>query len=442
MAALTEEIARFTAGVRYQDMPPEGVAAIKRLVLDAIGCALGAVGCDPAMMLAPLLRPATGPGDTASLLGSGRAVSVEGAILFNGTLLRYLDFMDVYWARDICHPSENIPVALACAQSAHASGQALIAAIAAAYEVQVRLADAFSLEAIDMHHVSAAGFVAPLIMGKLWGLGIDQTAHACALGGFRHLTHSALLHGRLSMAKSIGYAAPASECVMSTHLAARGFTGPLTVLERMGVHGLDLSPGTGSALRVSMKRFPVQFTLQSPIEAALSLRNELRGDVSLVEELRVEVLADVCKRTADPAKFSPDNRETADHSMPCCVAMALLDGKLDARAFAAERWRDADVRGLMRRIQVEPSQELEARWPKGRPARVTATLRGGAKRSVLVETPLGDAARPMTDAQVQHKFMDLAVPAIGKDKAEALVQEVGRLDQLADVGTVAALAAA
>lgn len=441
MAALIEDVARFAAGVRYENMPREDVAAIKRLVLDTIGCALGAVGCKPAQMLAPFLRPPSGTDDRATLIGSGRAVSLDSAILYNGTVVRYLDFMDVYRARDICHPSENIPVALACAQAAHRSGRALIATIAAAYEVQVRLADAFSLEEMGMHHVSAAGFVAPLVMGKLWGLSEEQMAHACALGGFRHLTHSTLVQGRLSMAKAIGYAVSASECVMSTRLAAQGFTGPLTVLEGLEVQDLDLSPGTGSARRVSLKQFPVQFSLQSPVEAALALRKELNGDVSTIEELRIEVLADVCKRTADPAKFNPDNRETADHSMPCCVAMALLDGNLDTAQFHDDRWMECDVRALMQRISVEPSQELEQRWPAGRPARLTARLRDGTTRSALIEAPLGDTGRPMTDADVQRKFMALAVPVIGQAKAEAVAQKIALLEQLTDAGELAVLTA-
>ena len=426
---LIEDIARFASGVRYADMPPDDVAAIKRLVLDTIGCGLGAVGCQPATMLLPLMRAPSGPDDTATLMGSGQAVSLDSAILYNGTLVRYLDFMDVYWAKDICHPAENIPVALACAQAAGSSGAQLIEAIAVAYEVQVRLADAFSLEGMGMHHVSAAGFVAPLVMGKLWGLNEQQMAHACALGGFRHLTHDALVRGGLSMAKAIGYAVAASECVMSTRLAAQGFTGPLHVLDRMNVRGLDLTPGTGSASRVSLKQFPVQYTLQSPIEAALDLRRQI--DLTQIEELRVEVLADVCKRTADPAKFSPANRETADHSMPCCVAMALLDGKLETAQFHEDRWKDADVRALMQKISVEPSAELEQRWPDGRPARLIVKLKDGSSKSVLIEAPLGDASRPMTGDDLERKFMGLAVPVLGTAQSRQVVQHIAALEQMA-----------
>ena len=436
MPALTESIAAFVAGICYADMPREDVRAVKRLVLDTLGCALGAADCAPARMLQPWLRPPANGGDSATLIGSGRTVSLDSAILHNGAQVRYLDFMDVYWARDICHPSENIPVAIACAQAAHGSGQALIESIAAAYEVQLRLADAFSLEGMDMHHVSAAGFVAPLVMGKLWALPPSQMAHAMALGGFRHLTHASLARGTLSMAKAIGYAVAASECVLTTRLAAQGFTGPLAILDDMSVRGFDLSPGTSSARRVSLKQFPVQYTLQSPIEAALQLYDALGARVEVIRELRIDVHADVCRRTADPAKFHPINRETADHSMPCCVAMALLDGKLDTPQFDQDRWNSSDVRSMMRRIRVEPSPELEARWPGGRPARLVATLVDGTSHSVLVEAPLGDASRPMDDDAVTRKFMSLAGPVVGLDRAHALVDRVMALEDLQDVNAL------
>jgi 2-methylcitrate dehydratase len=433
---LAERLAAFAAGIRFDRMRQEDVTAIKRLVLDTLGCALGAVDCQPVRLLEPLLRPPADAHDAATLIGSGRQVALADAILHNGALVRYLDFMDVYWARDICHPSENIPAALAAAQAAGRSGVALIEAIAAGYELQVRLADAFSLEGIGLHHVSAAGFVVPAMLGKLWGLGVQQTAHAIALGGFRHLTSAALVQGRLSMAKAIGYACAASECVASTRLAAAGFTGPLGVLETMGVRDFDLAPGTGSARRVSLKQFPVQYGLQSPVEAALQLRERLGGRASGAASLTIEMPADALRRTADPAKFAPANRETADHSLPCCVAMAWLDGALTQQQFDANRWQAADVVALMKNIRCVPSQELAERFPGGRPARVVARLADGSEDAALVEAPLGDASRPMTDAQLHAKFLAQAQPVIGHEKALQTARAFMALEEVTDVAVL------
>lgn len=439
--SLAERLATFSAGIRFDNMPRADVEAIKALVLDTLGCAIGAVGCEPVRLLAPLMREAPSAQDAATLIGGGRRVALADAILHNGALVRYLDFMDVYWAREICHPSENIPVALAAAEAAHLDGRRLIEAIALAYEVQVRLADVFSFEHINLHHVSAAGFVAPLVLGKLWGLGRLETAHALALGGFRHLTAAALVQGRLSMAKAVGYALPSSECVASTRLAAAGFTGPLAVLEKLGVQDIDLSPGTSSARRVSLKRYPVQYTLQSPVEAAIQLHERLGGRIDRVESVLIEVHGDTCRRTADPAKFAPANRETADHSLPCCVAMALADGELGGARFEAGRWAAPEVRDLMAKTRCAPSPALEAQFPGGRPARVTVKLLDGDAHTMLVEVPLGDSTRPFDTAQLRGKFLAQAQPVLGTAQAEQVADMVMTLESVDDVGLLGVLLA-
>ena len=284
--------------------------------------------------------------------------------------------------------------------------------------------------------------MAPLILGKLWRLNAAQTAHAVALGGFRHLTSAVLAQGRLSMAKALGYALPASECVASTRLAASGFTGPLDVLESMGARDMDLSPGTGSARRVSMKRFPVQYTLQSPVEAALRLRDSLGGDLRQIERLTVEVFADACRRTADPAKFAPANRETADHSLPCCVAMALADGELTSAQFESGRWQAAEVKAIMAMMTCVPSAELEQRFPNGRPARLLAQMKDGTRHSILVEAPLGDLSRPMSEHQLREKFLAQTSAVIGADRASMAAETILNLEKVDNISSLTALLSA
>ncbi|ANN77969.1 MmgE/PrpD family protein [Bordetella flabilis] len=448
-SSLAEKLARYCSELRYQDLSARSVAAIRRLVLDSLGCAVGALHAEPLRILAGEARLPAGPGDTASLIGGG-GVALESAVLVNGALTRYLDFNDVYWARDVCHPSENIPLALACVEACGGDGRRLIEAIAVGYEAQIRLADSFSFEAMGMHHVSAAGFVAPLVIGKARAMAAGPLAHAVALGAYRHLTLSVLADGRLSMAKTLGYCLPSMEALLTTRLAASGFTGPLDIFEGLwasarlegagqGIEGFDLASGASRSERVSLKRYPVQYTLQSPVEAAIALRDRLGGAVREIQELVVGVHGKTARRTADPAKYRPANRETADHSLPCCVAMALLDGRLEHGQFDNGRWADPDVAALMSRIRVEPSAELERRWPRGRPAVLHAALVGGARHTVTVEIPQGDVDRPMDDGQVQQKFHALAAPVLGVARAEEVVQAVMQLEHLSSVASLMSL---
>src|SRR3546814_14332325 len=99
----------------FDEVSDEAVAAARRLLLVTLGCAFGAIHAEPVRLLyagLPGLDAGQGPG-RARCLGTGRWATPEAATTINGALIRYLDFMDVYWSRDICHPSETIAPALA-----------------------------------------------------------------------------------------------------------------------------------------------------------------------------------------------------------------------------------------------------------------------------------------------------------------------------------------
>jgi len=442
LASLAEQLANFSLDTRFEDLPSASVSNVKRLIIDTLGCALGALGCAPAKIAEGLTGPATME-DRASIIGSGAQTTAAGAALVNGALTRYLDFMDVYWSKDVCHPSENIPVALALAEAAHAPGKALIEAVVVGYEAQLRICDVLPLRALGMHHVTAAGFVVPLLAGKLWRMPADRIAHAVVLGGMRHLTLSALSRGRLSMAKAIGYPLSAMETIFSTRLAALGLTGPLESIDWMFTNmpgwkaahtAIDLDRSSYRLDCVSLKRYPVQFELQTPVELAASVGPTNADELAAIERIVVEVLPITQERTADSSKYKPANRETADHSLPCCVAMALLDGDLSVHHLESDRWKAPDVAALMAKIQVEASDDFLRRIPGGRPAAITIHRTGRAPQRNVQEIPLGDADRPMSNADIEAKFRGLAEPAIGAEIASRILEIVSRLDRIDDLG--------
>jgi 2-methylcitrate dehydratase len=441
MANLAEQLAEFALDIKFEELPPASVTNIKRLMIDTLGCALGALGCSPARIAEDMIGPYI-MDDRASIIGSGRQTTAAGAALVNGTLTRYLDFMDVYSSQDVCHPSENIPAALALSEAAGASGKALIEAITVGYEAQLRICDALPLRTLGMHHVTSAGFAVPLIAGKLWHMPLDRIAHAVALGGVRHLTLSALSRGRLSMAKAIGYPLSAMETIFSTKLAAQGLTGPLESLDWLFTNmpgwkapqaALDLDRGRYRLDRVSLKRYPVQFELQAPVELAARLGRIIIGETASIERIIIEVLPITRKRTSDPAKYRPTNRETADHSLPCCVAMALLDGDLTVHHFESDRWNAPDVAELMTKVEVEESDDFLRRLPNGRPASITIHRSGKAPLRDVQEIPLGDADRPMDNAAIEMKFRGLAEPALGTHGTDRVLEIVSRLDRVTNL---------
>src|SRR5581483_6349318 len=182
--------------------------------------------------------------------------------------------------------------------------------------------------------------------------------------------------------------------------------------------------------RASLKRYPVQYALQAPVEAAVELSLKLKGRLDKVVAIETTMRPPQLANIADPAKFKPANRETADHSLPACVAMALADGKLTDQQFEHGRFRDADIVALLGKSKATPSEELNQRFPRGRPAVIEVTLADGSKERAAVDVPLGDASRPFDDKTVRAKFREQAEPVIGAAGAQRVAELVDQLDTL------------
>src|SRR6185295_8539316 len=131
-----------------------------------------------------------------------------------------------------------------------------------------------------------------------------------------------------------------------------------------------------------------EYHSQSAIDAALQLRPQV-GDMRNVKTIDIhtfDAAVDIIGK--DPEKWRPKTRETADHSLPYCAAVALTDGDVTLESFSDARLRDAS---------------LTARYPRGIPNRLVVTLEDGRQLTAENEFPRGHDQNPMTDAEVETK---------------------------------------
>jgi 2-methylcitrate dehydratase len=185
--------------------------------------------------------------------------------------------------------------------------------------------------------------------------------------------------------------------------------------------------------RVAFKRFPIQIELQAVAEAGASLSAKIRDRVQNIRAITVETYPGIIERVADPTKFKPQTKGTADHSLPVCLAMALLDGDVTVTQFEKDRWRAQDVMGLVEKTSVKPGEALIAKPPKGRGASIELVFADGQSLRETVEVPEGDAERPLSRSSLERKFMNFAVPVVGKAGAERVISLVDGLEELKDV---------
>lgn len=451
---ILESMARQLVSLRYEDLPPSAVEAAKVRLLDSVGCALGALGIDPAPLVMQHVADLGGKPE-CTVIGAGLRTNAPGAAFANSALIRLLDANDIFFGRAMGgHPSDNLSAALAMAERQHADGRVLIAAVVINYEVACRFSDAQTPERKNAawDYATLAGFAGSAMAGYLLGLDASRLAHAMALGGEHSGSLSELRRGEVPSCKATASAAVLQWAVQAALLAAAGLNGPLSLVEGergfcRGLGGewelerLTAPFGEFYVEKQQTKFVPAIGTSQSTLAAVLQLReaHDLRAD--RIEDVLVE-LADIPlthEQQTDPARLKPTTRETADHSLPFLVAVALMDGEITPRQFANERWLQPDVRKLMDRVHYAGAPDLNVYCPASYPARVTIRTSDGASYRAEVPYPPGHPGNPMDRHQTAEKFRRLARGALPAARLEAAIGQLLDLERVDDVAKLMAL---
>jgi 2-methylcitrate dehydratase len=439
---LANRLADYAVRLQFEDLPAAVVHEAKRRSIDSFATAVGAMDADAyAIARRCALRVKGQPG--ASLLGGGES-SAEWATFLNGLLIRYLDYNDTYLSLEPAHPSDNLAPVLAIGEMAGASGVDLITAAVLAYEVQCRLCDAASLRAHGWDHVFYGALSSAIAAGKLLRLPAAAIAHAIGLAGVANVATRQTRSGELSMWKGCAFANAARNGVFAALLAADGMTGPAPIFEgEVGIMRLltgpfELAPlgGAGRPFMITetyIKFWPAEYHSQSAIDAALQLRAEV-GDVRNVAAIDIhtfDAAVDIIGK--DPEKWRPRTRETADHSLPYCTAVALADGAVTNAQFEPRRFTDPALLDLVAKVKLHRDAALSARYPRGIPNRVTVTMKDGRQLVKEVEFPRGHARNPMTDTEVEQKFRSLVEPRYGRERANRILAACWTLEKLANI---------
>ncbi len=266
-------------------------------------------------------------------------------------------------------------------------------------------------------------------------------AHAASLAVVPTIALNQTRTGTLSMWKGMAGPYGARAGVFAAYLARAGMTGPDGIFE--GKYGFwnQLMAGerydvpiptrfenhTFAVQQTMIKSFPTRFNCQVPVFAAQKLRVAI--DVDEIVQLRIESIRQAFERWLhSPEVWNPQTRETADHSLPCTVAMALLDGTITPQSMERGRFRDDDVRALMAKCTIELPDEFAALAPQTRCCRLTAVLRDG--RSVTVEhrRSLADDAADSGWHDACRKFDDLTRDLLDANARARLVSTVETLE--------------
>ena len=441
--SISRQMAEFAVNLKYEDLPKNVVNEVKRFLYDSIGCAYGGYYTKDVNILRDIYKDMGGKPE-ATLIGFGDKVPAVNAALVNSLMMRALDFNDIYWKEDPSHPSDLIPAALAVGELTNAPMKDVITAIVLAYEFEQRLCE-FAVPGIrerKWHHATLTQFVSPIVAGKLLGLSVDQMVNAIGISGSHNHTIGCPTAGKLTMMKNTVDPMAVQSGVFAALMAKKGFTGTEAVFEGkegfmdcffgwdvkdgkvspVQMHGRDalgewkwdvdkLIGGLGESYKIlecGMKAFPTEALTHTHITATLKAVTKNNIGYDQIESVILTTIARACDILFDPHKYRPESRETADHSLPYCIAAALVDHKITTQSFSEEKLKDPRIWEVIDKIKGEASLEFEKMFPAKQPSKVVVKTKDGKEYSEYLEYPKGDPREPMTIEDLENKFNALS----------------------------------
>ena len=423
MAHVAERLADWAAESRSRPLEAAVLHHAKRAVIDWHAAFYPGSVVAPATLLEKAFPGELGHVRTRALIMGAAAHTEE---------------VDDIFRDGIYHPgAPTISAALAVAQSLNLSGMDFLRAVVVGYEISTRIGAAMGRAHYKYwHNTGTIGcFGAAAAVSEALGLSKEKFSHALATV----TTFAAGLQQAFrmnSMSKPL-HAGRAAEAGVTAALAAReGVTGSLDVIEGFG-KAMGDDPDWEAAFATLGRDFHItRMTFKNhaccghtfaAIDGALALKARMKIAAEEIERIRVGTY----RAGVEVAHYeTPRTPAEGRFSLKYVVATALTHGSVRLAAFESPRLEDAQTKALMGKISVSIDPELDATFPRQRAARVVIEARGGEREEFLQPTRKGDPDMPLTDREVDEKYMELVTPVLGAAKAKDLVARLWKLEAL------------
>ncbi|MCS6874319.1 MAG: MmgE/PrpD family protein [Pyrinomonadaceae bacterium] len=435
--------AEYAYELKFEDLSAEAISAAKMFLYDSIGCALGGARTEDFRVLEETFREIGGPAE-CSVIGSSLKTDVRSASLINAVAIRALDYNDVYWKQDPSHPSDLLPAAFCVGEREGRNGKELLTAIVLAYELEMRLMEAAfpGLRELGIHHATLTAFVSPVVAGKMLRLTPEQMTNAIGISGSHSITLGAVTAGALTMMKNTVDPMATEAGVFAALLAKKGYKAPKEIFE--GREGLFesigeqwnpevLTKGLGEGFKIaecSIKPFPSEALTHAPISAVLDLVFEHNLKPEEIESVEIYTLKRAAEILADEKKYVIDSRETADHSLPYCIAAAIVRRRLTTEEFSPEALRDEKILSNIQKIKAVLEPSFESRFPLEQPCRVVIKTFDGRILQQERRFPKGDPRDKLTVEELKEKFRHLANWTLGEKQQERIFETIYNLESV------------
>jgi len=439
---ILRRFADYAAGLATARLADATLHAAKRAVVDWFAAMLPGGLQPPATLLTEAFADSIGRGG-ALLYPSGKSTDARTAALINGAAAHTIEFDDIF--RDaLYHPGAPvISAALAAAQARRKNGEALIRSIVAGYEVSNRIGLAVNPAHYAYWHTTGTVGTFGAAAGASAALGLDgaRTMHALANAG----TMAAGLQQTFfsdAMAKPMHAAHAAEVGVMLALAAEKGVTGAVDILE--GPRGFGAAMSKDVDWRAAVDDLGRSFTIErmtfknhaacghahAAVDGVLALKAKHALKPEQIKRIRCGTFA---KAVEIVGNKNPNTVFEAKFSLPYCAAAALTTGSVRTDAFRKDRLNDPKLRALIAKVEVVLDAAIDAEFPKRRAARVEIETVAGERFEHYAPTRKGDPDNPLSDAELEEKFLELTAPILGQAPTQALLATLWRLETVTDL---------
>jgi len=434
------EISGFVGTLRFEDLPAEVVERIKFSVLDTIGC--GVHGS---------LTPWGGIiGDTAAatagdgvLWGRSDTADPANAAMANATMAHSFELDDLHMPSRSHPGGVTIPVAMALGQELGGiGGRHMIAAVAAGYEVTMRVGMAQGVSSFDRgwHPTGTAGCLgSAATAAHILGLDAAGVQHSLGIAGTMPCGLMAAQYGAMVKRLYAGHAAHAG--LLAGRLAQRGFTGIPDIFDAEfggylkalsdDIHYECLADDLGKRYRTTELGYKFYSCVGASHTSLDATRRILdREPVGADDIAGIRVVTSEYQRTHAGWPYEPGTVMAAQMSIQFCVASMVRFRQVFVEQFARERLTDPETIALARRIAVESDPAQDA---LDRKSRVEITLRDGRTLSETSEFAVGHPRNPASWQDIAGKFMQLAGQVLPEERCRRIAGAVETLEDCADL---------
>ena len=447
--SIQQRLTEYASRLEYTDLTAEAVHAAKVRVIDTLGALVAGFFAPPCRIARDLAAQMPNP-DGATVIGTRMKTSPDMAAFANGTTHRYIELTDTYhWPGSFGgHPSDVVTPVLTAAEYARASGRGFITAVVLAYEIYLRIDDIFDNMGFD--HTNFCCLGTAVSTGKMLGLTPEQLSHCIAMAVVPNVALRIARMGHLSMWKVAATGQAGRAGVFAALLAQAGMEGPHLPFEgkagwcdhvALKRFALDTMGGNGTSFKIQDTSIKLRPTVGLGIPSILAAEKiaPLRN-IRDVKEITIEMYKRAYNAIGSGAHlWNPDTKETADHSAPYLVAVALMDGTVSTRSFDSAHLSNPEIRALMQKIKIVENPEFTAgyaRVPAEQRARVTVVTASGERLVGETGNDKLSLGAPQSDAQIEEKFRSLTEDVLGAKRVRHILDRLWHLEKMENVAAI------